>query len=420
VRIGSCRKRGFANIAAIAGVLPLAHQLPAQAVRDSAGARIVGNTGPALTGTRAWRIQPTPSVRIGGASADADTLGELQLVMGITRMNDGRYAVGVQASHAVRFYDARGRFLGFAGRKGQGPGEFQQIMGVRRLRGDSLFVTDLGEVEVFASDGKFAGQGASRARGDRFVYPTVVFSDGSYVGSLFDDVSIADAGRRRRQLPIVRVSRDGTQIDTIGSLPGDELVFDGRSRASFGVSVVFSGSGQLAGDDGRLFVASPVRAEIAQLDLTGKLIRIIRLPERSERVTDEMIREYREWVQAMPGEDGRPMPPAMKERFSQMLERVVYADRLPSFGRLLVDGAQNLWAQHYDFRSVFRTPGPVRTQTMTVPSIWDVLDPNGRWLCTVSLPARFTPVEIGSDYVAGLARDEDDVEQVRVYRLIKP
>jgi hypothetical protein len=57
---------------------------------------------------------------------------------------------------------------------------------------------------------------------------------------------------------------------------------------------------------------------------------------------------------------------------------------------------------------------------MTVPSIWDVLDPNGRWLCTVSLPARFTPVEIGSDYVAGLARDEDDVEQVRVYRLIKP
>jgi hypothetical protein len=57
---------------------------------------------------------------------------------------------------------------------------------------------------------------------------------------------------------------------------------------------------------------------------------------------------------------------------------------------------------------------------MSVRSTWDVLDPEGRWLCTVQLPARFTPLEIGSNYVAGLARDGDEVEQVRVYRLLKP
>jgi hypothetical protein len=71
-------------------------------------------------------------------------------------------------------------------------------------------------------------------------------------------------------------------------------------------------------------------------------------------------------------------------------------------------------------RSVFRTPGPVRTQTMAVATRWDVIDANGRWITTVDLPERFTPVEIGADYVAGPARDEDEVEQVLVYRLRKP
>jgi len=103
-----------------------------------------------------------------------------------------------------------------------------------------------------------------------------------------------------------------------------------------------------------------------------------------------------------------------------MLERTVFAERLPSFGSMIVDNAGNLWVQRYDFRSVFFIPGPVRTQTMSVASHWDVIDANGRWITTVDLPARFTPVEIGADYIAGLARDADEVEQVRVYRLRKP
>ena len=36
------------------------------------------------------------------------------------------------------------------------------------------------------------------------------------------------------------------------------------------------------------------------------------------------------------------------------------------------------------------------------------------------MPARFTPLEIGTDYVAGLWRDPDDVEYVSLYRLLKP
>jgi hypothetical protein len=110
----------------------------------------------------------------------------------------------------------------------------------------------------------------------------------------------------------------------------------------------------------------------------------------------------------------------MRARFDQMLERATFAREFSPFGNMIVDAAGHLWVQHYDYRSVFQTPGPVRTQTLPVPSRWDVVDLTGRWLCTVELPSRFTPSEIGVDYVAGMARDEDDVERVEVYRLRKP
>jgi hypothetical protein len=357
---------------------------------------------------------------IGANAADTDTLNELLLVMGVTRLSDGRFAVGVQASNTIRFYDARGGFLGSAGRRGQGPGEFRQLMGVRPIRGDTLVVTDGGEVEIFSGDGRFVRQGASRSRGNRFVYPVIVINDGSYLGLLYDDGRGAPppAGRSRRSYPVVHVSRDGTMIDSVGSFRDREEVFDGR--AAWGYAVGFSAGSLLAGDNTSFYIASPTNAEISQFSLAGKPTRVARLAVRRAKTGDAAIRDYRAWYLAMPGEDGRPMQGAMKERRERQIEATVFAEWLPPFGHLIVDRSGNLWAQRYDYRSAFYTPGPVRTQTIPVATRWDVLDSTGRWLCTVDLPERFTPLEIGADYVAGVARDRDDLEQVRVYRLLKP
>jgi hypothetical protein len=37
--------------------------------------------------------------------------------------------------------------------------------------------------------------------------------------------------------------------------------------------------------------------------------------------------------------------------------------------------------------------------------------------CPVELPARSTLFEIGDDYVLGLARDADEIEQIHLYRI---
>ena len=48
-------------------------------------------------------------------------------------------------------------------------------------------------------------------------------------------------------------------------------------------------------------------------------------------------------------------------------------------------------------------------------TLWNVFDPEGRWLGTVETPYGGYIYQIGEDFLLGLWVDELDVEQVRVY-----
>ncbi len=67
----------------------------------------------------------------------------------------------------------------------------------------------------------------------------------------------------------------------------------------------------------------------------------------------------------------------------------------------------NVWVAEY------RPPGHEQPR-------WLVFDGEYRMLGTVEIPPGFVVHEIGSDYVLGRARDEFDVEHIRLYDLIKP
>ena len=49
---------------------------------------------------------------------------------------------------------------------------------------------------------------------------------------------------------------------------------------------------------------------------------------------------------------------------------------------------------------------------------WEVFGPDGRWVARLSAP-RLEIMEIGEGYVAGVYRDEADVEYVRVHALTR-
>jgi hypothetical protein len=100
-----------------------------------------------------------------------------------------------------------------------------------------------------------------------------------------------------------------------------------------------------------------------------------------------------------------------------MMDEVTFARHLPAYSTVLVDADRNLWVSESTLES-FLSQGFSRVPSSSLS--WRVFDPMGRWMGTVVMPARFRPMDIGSDFVLGLWRDADDVEHVRLYRLTKP
>jgi hypothetical protein len=395
----------------------------AQSVRDSAGIQIVENSRPALSGVRAWRLSPKPFLEIGSRASDVgaaqDSLYELLRVNGIARLSDGRVAVANDGSLTIRFYDQTGKFVSFAGRQGQGPGEFQQLLRMTQIDGDTLVVTDNGEVEYFSGAGRFVRRGAhSGAETARFHFPLGWFEDGSYLSADYGTPTAPPpAGRRIVTAALLRVSADGARVDTLGSMPQSEQTFDGRTP--YGRPMVFAPTGQVATDGRVVYGGFPDRYELQVLN-GARLERIVRRDWTPVSVRDADKEAYRTHALDSPGENGQPMPPQMRARMAQSLASAVFAERFPAFSTIVADRAGNVWVRRYDYRAEFRTPGRVRMETPVVATRWDVFDGQGRWLTTMTLPARFAPLEIGDDYMAGLSRDDDEVEHVQLYRLVKP
>jgi hypothetical protein len=78
----------------------------------------------------------------------------------------------------------------------------------------------------------------------------------------------------------------------------------------------------------------------------------------------------------------------------------------PAYSNLLPGPDGDVWApEHHGYSEAGRATACV------------VFGPDGAWLGSVMLPARFTPLEIGRDYVLGVRRDDVDAEHVQVLML---
>ncbi len=101
----------------------------------------------------------------------------------------------------------------------------------------------------------------------------------------------------------------------------------------------------------------------------------------------------------------------------KMFEEMPFPETMPAFGRPVsrtgeprtfhVDTEANVWVLEYN------RPGDDRMR-------WTVFDSEGVLLGTLTAPEGLDILEVGDDYALGLWRDEDDVEYVRMYGLVKP
>ncbi|MGD2215342.1 MAG: 6-bladed beta-propeller [Gemmatimonadales bacterium] len=372
-------------------------------VRDSAGVEIVENSGPRWPDGGGWRLGESPTLDIG--VVEGDDAYQFFRVAGALELGDGRIVVANSGTSELRFFDASGSFLSSSGRKGSGPGEFQDILWIERSAADSLIVYDyrLRRISVFDSLGRFV-----RAFNLHFIdriggFPTSVapFPDGSMLVALERFfVGETQPGLRRDTTLYVRCDMEGALLDTLGLYPGAESYSIQEGDGWLGGGVPFGHASQATVDGPGYYYGGSDSYEIGYYAIDGTLQRLIRLNQRNLAVTPEDIELYTQRSLARARDERR------RQIRQRMYARMPWPDVMPAYDEFITDGEGNLWVAEY------RRPGDDQPR-------WTVFAPDGTMLGVVETPPRFRVFQIGSDFVLGRWWDELDVEHVRIYELLK-
>jgi len=379
-------------------------------VRDSAGVRIVENSGPAWAEGAGWRLSAEPVLTIGAAEAEPEY--QMFGVRGISRLSDGRIVLPNSGTQEIRWYGSDGTHLVSAGGQGEGPGEFTGLEWLGVLAGDSVVAYDARQrrLSLFDPHGVFVR--SSLIEIDRWAamqYPvfSAVLSDGSLLatGRLIDQQNMAE-GPMLVPMAIYRYSQEGQGIDSLFDVPGWEaLVVIRRSDQVISMAVSgrpFGRSTRIGGANDRIYIGTPSTFEIRAHGLDGALLSIVRVLRPLDPLTAGEIDAYKEQQLELVESDE-----ALQTRRRE-LDAIDYPDTKPAFGGVLTEDAdRNLWVQGF-------------TATGYEALRWTVFDREHRMLGTVETPPRFAVSWIGDDLVLGVWRDEFDVEYVQGYALIKP
>lgn len=380
--------------------------------RDSANVRIVENFSPGWTAGEKWTVAHEPRVAIGG-SVEGEAAYQLFQASDATRLADGRIAIVNGGTKEVRVFDTAGIHVETVGGEGEGPGEFRLPFKIARSALDTILVFDgayPGSVSQFNQTEYVDRTTLNRAALQEafpgwFAEGGDLLPDGTLLLGLHNQETAGPApeGAFRVENGWVRLTADGSRIDTVGFFPGWEhfgYQVDGQTTSNplpFGANTyVVAG-----GDPVRVFVADSRVYEIRALADDGSVQTLIRREFLPQPVTEEDIRrtedQYRSFLDRV--------PEAQRGRFLDYLDVVEYPDTKPVLGIVEVDAEGNLWVGDTDRAG--------DGQSMSV------FDPTGVWLGHVILPPSLRIFEIGPDYVLGATRDELGIERVELYDLVR-
>ncbi|MEO5826820.1 MAG: hypothetical protein ABIR59_13095 [Gemmatimonadales bacterium] len=357
--------------------------LPAQgaSARVGSGVRTVDN--PARRESPiAFTLAPTPSHDLGGLKSNPEDefTANGGYLVGVG-LSDGRHAVIDETR--IRFFSARGKQVGVTGRKGNGPGEFQQITSICRTRGDTLVVNDPanGRVTVLNATGRVVRSIA------------VGHVDLPWGGGCFDDgtfvlVTNAPSVGGDSFMRLVRRRLDGSIINTIGPLWLS--TFD-RFLPSF-ATVVAQGT--------KLFVSDTRVSEVYVYTASGVLTTVIRTADPIEKLTAAEQRALTPTFFSRPTNSA-----ASKAILAEQNRLAKKPSRWPSYASIAVDPAGRLWV------TSFRKSG-------TEPYTYTGFSPSGKMLGRFVLPAATPAVAFTADGVMLHRQDNDGAEHLVTYKLL--
>lgn len=377
-------------------------------VRDSAGILIATSTSPALEEDRRWGVLPEPVLSIGVVQGEAAF--QFSKIWNAVRTDDGRLVVSEGQGYEVRVFSPRGEILTAFGRYGEGPREFGGPPWLTTADPDTLVVWDPGHYRLSRYDlqGDLLSQTSllttiAELGNPRFVDGRVwqIRSDGALLWTGPGPRAIRSKPESREFFDrFVLIGPEGGVTTDFGEFKdGESYVVGGglsiRNPFSVGIEVA------LGTPPHTIALGGEGRWEVRLFGVDGTLSRIIRADIPRAAVTREVIdREKRRVLDRV-----ERSPIGLYER---AFERIPIPDSIPAIGALEVDASGNLWVGR-------RTGGGLEVYE------YDVSDPDGRWITTVSIPPDISKIlEFGDDYLLAEWKDTLDVPYLRMYRIQKP
>jgi len=369
-------------------------------LEDSAGITIAHSLERRLPKTSLARTISDSDLRwaTDGSSAPG---GPFFRIQGLRQLPDGRVAVVDAGSRELHFLDPNGEFLFSLGRRGQGPGEFENPSLVPSLASDSSFIWDsrFRRFQVFANDGSTRqvstpsswplGAGVrpplGLVAGDALVRVTRVFTP---------EYS-ATPGVKTNPVAFWLIDLLADSVVHLGEFSiQEEFIQRPIGRPPQGTAVPFSPIPCATVAKNSVLVSDGLHPEIHEFDLDGRLVRILRIHRDPVRVTPDLLDSLlhaRYTPEAIP---------YVKRAFDAMpIPEVV-----PSFDRLIGDLVGWIWARafHWD---------------PAVPKEWIGFDDTGQIRTILRVPANLVVGWFDHRHLVGVWTDSLGVESVRQYTL---
>jgi hypothetical protein len=375
-------------------------------VRDSAGIRIVENTGPAWGSEAGWTVSAEPVREIGVLEGDEAQM--LDRVRSPRLRSDGILVLADGGTSEIRAFLPDGELAWTSGGFGEGPGEFQAVSSLQILPGDSILVWDVRSrrVSVLSPDGALARSYTAEPPGDApMAAPTGVLDGDRLLVS--GGVSFSSDGEGSTdeavwpESPHFVGDRTGTLGERIFTVRTTEMRLQ-RTPGSISIGdLPFARRGFAAASGDRIVTGSSPVAALTWRDLEGTPTQIARWSAQPRPVDDALVER---WVQEELAENDEP---AVRRYYRDLVEGVEIPDRVPIYTAMRVDARDHVWLKQW------REPGA------TGEAAWWVFSPDGSLQGEVLIPAALEVAEITGDAVVGIVRDEFGVERVRVHRLVR-
>ena len=369
---------------------------------------------------QAWQVGDSAVLTIGEEGVAQYEFGD---IIGLGKLTSGEWVVYDRGPRQLRFYDDRGKYVRSAGRNGEGPGEFRDVWFMKVVEGQSIYTYDqlLKRLTLWDAEGNvrktwvtyLPSVGAVfRAIGQpdprtfvlmNFVTPPCaegVIGIDSVVYYRFN----LDRRRARRSAEIDPADVAPIATTTGGQSFGSTLNVTKRCLPG---RIPFTPGPLETVADGKLHIATRAGVKLIRYSFSTSLTDTVIVPIARRALTRQTIDAHIDRVvSATPRDEmGRPLPGnAGTDLYERFLRTLPYPDSLPAIDQLVVDAAGLTWLRAYVL--------PEDTAAE-----WTVVRPEGRLAARLTMPVGLRVFEIGEDYVAGIERDDLDVQRIVVRSL---